>query len=93
MQKVSRRGFAKRAAVGLAAAPLAAKWAGAWDVHDGANAQLERVQESRADELKKKAEAQREQLVGRLRAKPLAYDLEPAFVFAARPKPRPRKKN
>lgn len=93
MKRLTRRSFAQQAGAAMAVAPLAVKWGGATGVRSAPESQLERVQESRMEELKRKAEAQREQLVGRLRGKALPYDLEPAFVFAAKPKPRPKKKN
>jgi hypothetical protein len=38
------------------------------------------------------AEAHQEETVKALRTKPLPYDLEPAFVFAARPRERTRRR-
>jgi len=47
---------------------------------------------SGSNELKKKALARQEEMVRALRAKTLPYDLAPAFVFAAKPKERKRRK-
>ncbi len=91
MKKMDRRSFAKRAAGAALAAPLAVKWAAGASVESGPGAQLERVQESRSEELKKKAEARQGELVKALRAKALPYDLEPAFVFAAKLKERKKR--
>jgi hypothetical protein len=88
MKKITRRNFAKQAAGAAVAAPLAVNWAAA---ATGPRPQLERVHEPRSEELKKKAEARREELVKALRAKALPYDLEPAFIFAAKPRERKRK--
>ena len=85
---MKRREFAKRAASAAAALPLLrSNWA---EASRQEAAKQETAPASRAEELKKKAEANREQMVAALRAKPLAFNLEPAFVFAA--KARERKK-
>ncbi|MBZ5703096.1 MAG: hypothetical protein LAN84_14780 [Acidobacteriia bacterium] len=81
MTKITRRDFSRRAAL-AAALPLAA--------HCPPSPQETAPPPSRATELQKKADAERAQMLAALRAAPLPYDLEPAFVFAA--KPREKKK-
>lgn len=93
MKTISRRDFSRRASLAAAAAPLA--------LHLPASPQNAPQQPSppaplsRAEELQKRATDQRNQLVAALRAKPLPYDLEPDFVFAAKPRERkpPARKN
>ena len=81
---MKRREFTKRAASAAAALPLLrSNWAEAFRQEA---AQQETAPASLAEELRKKAEANREQIAAALRAKPLAFNLEPAFVFAAKPR-------
>ena len=83
MKKMNRRTFAQQAATVTATAaalflPLA----------DAAQFQPA----SPATNLKEKAISQQDEAVKALRAKALPYDLEPAFVFAAKPRPVTRRK-
>jgi len=84
MTKITRREFSRRAAV-AAAVPLAAKLP-AFPQQAAKPQSALTPGPGRAAELQSKAEAERKEMVAALRAKPLPYDLEPAFVFAARPR-------
>ena len=93
---VSRREFGKRVA-GAAFAPVALGGLGNELAVSDVNrlsmpaqetTKQEKASVSRAEELMKKAEAQLAQRASTLRAKSLPYDLEPAFVFSARPRER-----
>ena len=100
---MKRREFAKRAA-GAAAIPLLTRnWLDpsrqeaakplaepTRDKQENATSPPGTEQASRADELRKTTDARRDQHVAALRAKPLPYNLEPAFVFAAKPRERKR---
>ena len=88
---MKRREFAKRA-VAAAVAPIAlGEWRRKPTQAQDATKQAG-APPSRAEELKKRAEGQREQMSAALRKRPLPYDLEPAFVFAAKPRERIRMK-
>lgn len=91
MSKISRREFARRTALAATAAPLAANWPA--PPSQEATKQSPPPAPTRAEELQKRAEAQRNQTIAALRAKPLPYDLEPAFVFAAKPRERKRQRS
>ncbi len=85
---MKRREFAKRA-VAAAVAPIAlGDWREKPTQAQDTPAKQENAPASRAEELKKRAEGQREQMSAALRKRPLPYDLEPAFVFAAKPRER-----
>ncbi len=85
---MKRREFAKRA-VAAAVAPIAlGEWRRKPTRGQDAPAKQANGPTSRAEELKKRAEGQREQVSAALRKRPLPYDLEPAFVFAAKPRER-----
>ncbi len=86
---MKRREFAKRA-VAAAVAPIALGdyWREKPTQAQDATAKQANAPASRAEELKKRAEGQREQMSAALRKRPLPYDLEPAFVFAAKPRER-----
>ena len=87
---MKRREFGKRL-VAAAAAPIAVtKWLEKPEEAQDAAAKPANAPVSRAEELKKRAEGQREQMSAVLRKKALPYDLEPAFVFAAKPRERKR---
>ena len=88
MTKITRREFSRRAAL-AAAVPLAAKCP-AFPQEAPKPQSTPTPSPGRAQELQKKAEADREEMAAALRAKPLPYDLEPAFVFAARPREKKR---
>ncbi|MBZ5529212.1 MAG: hypothetical protein LAN71_15095 [Acidobacteriia bacterium] len=79
MTKLSRRDFSRRASLAAAAAPFL--------LHLPAPPQ---DAPSHTDELQKRADSQRNQLVSAIRAKPLPLDLEPAFLFAAKPREKKR---
>jgi hypothetical protein len=84
MTKITRREFSRRAAV-AAAVPLTAKWpAFPQEAPKPQNAPTPCP--GRAAELQTKAEAERQEMAAALHAMPLPYDLEPSFVFAARPR-------
>jgi len=91
--KITRREFSRRAAL-AAAVPLAANCP-AFPQEALKPQGTSTPSPGRAQELQKKAEADRKEMAAALRAKPLPYDLEPAFVFAAKPreKNRPGSKN
>lgn len=79
---MKRREFAKT----LGAAPvLAANWISSSIHKQQTETKSTNAPTSRAEELRIKAQTQREQLSAALRKKALPYDLEPAFVFAAQP--------
>jgi len=85
---MKRREFAKRA-VAAAVAPIAlVEWRRKPTRAQDAAAKQANAPASRAEELKKRAEGQREQMSAALHKRPLPYDLEPAFVFAAKPRER-----
>ena len=78
---MKRREFAKA----LAATPvLATDWISSSNQQQS-ESKSTNAPPSRAEELRIKAQTQREQLSAALRKKSLPYDLEPAFVFAAKP--------
>ncbi len=94
---MKRREFAKKAVAAAVVAPLA------WPARGKPVAWRELVQQSEApkaapkltltpkqEEDVKKATDRREEQLAAMRSRALPYDLEPAFVFAARPKGRRR---
>ena len=100
---MKRREFAKRAASAAAIPLLTRNWLdpsrqeaakplaeSSRDKQENATSPPSAGQASRADELRKKAETRRDQHVAALRAKPLPYNLEPGFVFAAKSRERKR---
>lgn len=79
---MKRREFAKA----LAAAPvLATKWISSPNKQQ-TETKSANTPTSHAEELRIRAQTQREQLSAALRKNALPYDLEPAFVFAAKPR-------
>lgn len=85
MSAMKRREFAKRAAAAAMVAPMA--WTGmAQQEMPKAEPKLKLT--PKLEEDVKKATERREQQLAGLRQRALPYDLEPAFVFAARPKGR-----
>jgi len=84
LTKLTRREFSRRAVV-AAAVPLATKWP-AFPQEAAKPQRAPTPGPGRAAELQTKAEAERQEMAAALRAKPLPYDLEPAFVFAPRPR-------
>jgi hypothetical protein len=89
MKTISRRDFSLRASLAAAAAPFVLRFPA--PPHD-APKQIPPppAAPSRAEELQKRADSQRNQLVSALHAKPLPLDLEPAFLFAAKPREKKR---
>lgn len=83
---MKRREFAKSAAA--AAVIGALPWSAQSEPEPRPPSKQGNAPGSRGEELLKMAEAHQEEMVKALRAKPLPYDLEPAFVFAARPRER-----
>lgn len=90
MPKISRREFSRRATLAAATAPLAVNWPAPPNQDAPKQPPPPPATQSRAEELQKRAEAQRNQNAAALRAKPLPYGLEPAFVFAAKPREKKR---
>ena len=88
MTKITRREFSRRAAV-AAAVPLAARWP-AFPQEAAKPPSAPTPGPGRAAELQTKAEAERKEMAAALHAKPLPYDLEPAVIFAARPREKKR---
>ncbi|MBZ5539627.1 MAG: hypothetical protein LAN61_03790 [Acidobacteriia bacterium] len=88
MTKITRREFSRRAAV-AAAVPLATTWL-AFPQEAPKPQSAPAPSAGRAAELQTKAEAERQEVAAALHAKPLPYDLEPAFVFAAKPREKKR---
>ncbi|HYL10386.1 MAG TPA: hypothetical protein VEU31_06580 [Candidatus Acidoferrales bacterium] len=87
MAKIRRREFAKRAASAALAGPLALAHL-AQQTNEtprpGPKLKLSPDQEAAV----KRAVERREQQLKKMRDLPLPYDLEPAFLFAAQPRPR-----
>ncbi len=92
MPRISRREFSRRASLAAATAPLAVNWPAPPAQEAPKQSPSLPAPQSRAEELQKRAETQRNQNVAALRAKPLPYDLEPAFVFAAKPREKKRQR-
>jgi hypothetical protein len=87
MTKIHRREFAKRAAAAAVAAPLVLEEIGQQAAE--APKPEPRLKLTADQEVAvKKAVERREQQLRKMRDLVLPYDLEPAFVFAARPKAR-----
>lgn len=89
MKTISRRDFSRRASLAAAAAPLALHFPSP-PQNAPAQTPAPPPAPSHTDELQKRADSQRNQLVAALRAKPLPCDLEPAFLFAAKPREKKR---
>ncbi|MGA2483107.1 MAG: hypothetical protein ABSF92_08315 [Candidatus Acidiferrales bacterium] len=87
---MKRREFAKRAAAAAIVGSL--PWNTQRAQEPSPSPKRENGPSSRSEELKRKALAQQEERVSALRAKPLPYGLEPAFVFSAKPRERRRRK-
>ena len=80
---MKRREFAKA----LGAAPvLTANWISSSINKQQAESKRTNAPTSRAEDLRIKAQTQREQQSAALRKNALPYDLEPAFVFVAKPR-------
>ncbi len=92
MAKIHRREFAKTAAAAALAVPLVR---GKFALDNAAQQPAESPQSEPKPKLTadqeaaiRKAVERRDQQLKKMRSLVLPYDLEPAFVFAARPKPR-----
>jgi hypothetical protein len=87
MAKIPRREFAKRAATAALAGPLALAELGR-QTNEAPKPEPKLKLTADQEVAVKKAVERREQQLKKMRDLVLPYDLEPAFVFAARPKPR-----
>lgn len=97
MSRIDRREFAKRAAVAVVLAPSALGNAvpGQRSAPENEGPKPEpaklKLTDKQEEEVKKATE-RRNQTLASMRNRALPYDLEPAFVFAARPRSRPDRK-
>ena len=87
MAKIHRREFAKRAAAAAVAAPLVLEKLGQQTTEAPKPEPKLKLSADQETAVKKVVE-RREQQLKKMRDLVLPYDLEPAFVFAARPKAR-----
>jgi len=95
---MKRREFAKRAAAAAVVAPLAwpargkpVAWRGLAQQSETPKATPKLTLSPKQEEDVKKATDRREDQLSAMRSRTLPYDLEPAFVFAARPKTRKKR--
>ncbi len=95
---MKRREFAKRVAAAAVVAPLAwpargkpAVWRELAQQSEAPKAEPKLKLTPKQEEDVKKATDRREEQLAAMRSRALPYDLEPAFVFAARPRSRRRK--
>ena len=86
---MKRREFAKRAAAAAVVAPVA--WRGFAQQSETPKAAPKLTLSPKQEEDVKKATDRREEQLATMRSRTLPYDLEPAFVFAARPKTRKKR--
>jgi hypothetical protein len=87
MAKIHRREFARRAASAALAGPLALAELGR-QTNETPKPEPKLKLTADQDVAVKKAVERRDQQLRKMRDLVLPYDVEPAFVFAARPKPR-----
>jgi hypothetical protein len=87
MAKIHRREFARRAASAALAGPLALSELGR-QTNETPKPEPKLKLTADQDVAVKKAVGRRDQQLRKMRDLVLPYDVEPAFVFAARPKPR-----
>ena len=86
---MKRREFAKRAAAAAVVAPVV--WRGLPQQSETPKAAPKLALSPKQEEDVKKATDRREDQLSTMRSRTLPYDLEPAFVFAARPKTRKKR--
>lgn len=85
MAKIHRREFARRAASAALAGPFALAELGK-QTSEGAKSEPKLKLTAEQETAAKKAVERREQQLKKMRDLMLPYDLEPAFLFAARPR-------
>ncbi len=88
---MKRREFAKQVWVAVMLAPFAGVVRGEQEKETPKNESKLKLTAAQEAAVKKATE-QREKMLAGVRSRVLPYDLEPAFVFVARPRPRPSKK-
>ncbi len=86
---MKRREFAKKAVAAAVVAPVV--WRQAAQQEEKPKPEPKLKLSAKQEEDVKKATDRREEQLAAMRSRALPYDLEPAFVFAARPKGRKRK--
>ncbi len=86
---MKRREFAKKAAAAAVVAPVV--WRNLAEQGEAQKPAPRLTLSPKQEEDVKKAADRREEQLTAIRSRALPYDLEPAFVFAARPKGRKKK--